>query len=115
MSIEVLLALVLGFASFVSGRLQASSKEGRQKVGEGLLISNVLLFWAVYLPLYGGELWWIGFFLLAGYLIGIFGKDSVKLPLRNNIRPRIKKQIGSWEHPPKAQSNDDHSDVGIGS
>ena len=112
---EVLWGAIQCISSFVSGRLQASSKEERQKVGEVLMILVVILFAAIFLPLYGRDWLWLGLVILAAGALGLFGKDSVKLPLRRSVRPRIRQTVGTWKPPSVAKREDDHSDVGIGS
>lgn len=112
MTHEVLLAVLLCIAGFSSGRLQVSSKEANQKVGEALLVASAICF-VSYISVYGN--WpWSGPAVLLSYGAGIFGKDSLKFPLRRTVRPEMRRVVGPWKQIQTTKNEDDHSDTGIG-
>ena len=113
MTNEVLYVFFFCCLSFLTGRVMVSNKQTSNDFSQplfGLLVLGSINYVALY------EHWWLaGPALLVSYFFGFSGKDSLRLPLRNNVRPKIRKTVGTWGHQPKAKSDDDHSDVGIGS
>ena len=105
MSIEVLLALLLWVASFISGRLQVSGLEKRQECGEALMFFVIALFTAIFLPIFGLKLWWVGVASFVLFVVGVTGKNSLKLPLRH--KARLWDWFGEWKLP-RQNKPDEH-------
>ena len=113
MNNEVLYVIGLCFLAFITGRLMVSKKEASEKLSMPLF--SILALGSInYVALY--EYWLIaGLALTTSYFFGFAGKDSIRPFWRNWFKPKAKKAIGDWQQTPRTKSDDDHSDVGIGS